>query len=276
MSPWPPPASNGAPVQGWYPDPWTPGGLRWFDGRAWTGQLATATKAPEPDPTFPLVAAWWGLAVFAATTVLVRPVSSLLAGSLPAVLAVVLLIGSFYAPLVAYCAWASRRWGTGRMSDDFGLRGRPLDLAWGLAALASSYAAQIAVAAVLLVTRVPLSSNTEGVQELSDERAVYLAFAAGAVLAAPFVEELFCRGLLLRSFRSRWSAPLAIGLQGALFGLFHADPLLGWGNIGLVLLLATVGSVWGIFAHVIRRLGPTMVAHALMNAVVFVVLLVTA
>ena len=37
-----------APPSGWYPDPSTPGLLRWWDGAAWTDQTQAATTLPPP------------------------------------------------------------------------------------------------------------------------------------------------------------------------------------------------------------------------------------
>ena len=36
------------PAAAWYPDPWQPGGLRWWDGRAWTGYTSTQPTAESP------------------------------------------------------------------------------------------------------------------------------------------------------------------------------------------------------------------------------------
>jgi hypothetical protein len=45
--------------------------------------------------------------------------------------------------------------------------------------------------------------------------------------------------------------------------------------VGLVVVLAVVGAVFGAAAQLTRRLGAGMVAHALLNGLVFVVVLVT-
>jgi membrane protease YdiL (CAAX protease family) len=66
----------------------------------------------------------------------------------------------------------------------------------------------------------------------------------------------------------------AVAVQAVVFGAYHAAPVYGWGNIGLVIILSTVGVIFGAAAQLSRRLGPSMVAHALLNAAVFVVLLV--
>ena len=88
------------------------------------------------------------------------------------------------------------------------------------------------------------------------------------------MEELFFRGLLLSALRSRLGPVAAVGVQAVVFGAYHAAPVYGWGNIGLVVILSTVGVVFGAAAQLTRRLGPSMVGHALLNAAVFVVLLV--
>jgi hypothetical protein len=66
---------------------------------------------------------------------------------------------------------------------------------------------------------------------------------------------------------------LAVGLQGVLFGLAHFDPVRGMGNIGLILVLSTVGCVLGGAAFLIRRIAPTMIAHAILNAVAMTIAL---
>jgi hypothetical protein len=60
---------------------------------------------------------------------------------------------------------------------------------------------------------------------------------------------------------------VAVGVQGALFGLAHFDPIRGRGNIGLILVLGAVGCVLGGAALLIRRIAPTMIAHAILNGV---------
>jgi hypothetical protein len=94
-----------------------------------------------------------------------------------------------------------------------------------------------------------------------------------AVIAAPFVEEIVFRGVVLRGLLSRMSAVPAVLLQGVLFGLAHIDPVRGTGNVGLVAILSGVGVAFGIAAYLFRRIGPTIVAHAVFNAVVLAIVL---
>ena len=64
-------------------------------------------------------------------------------------------------------------------------------------------------------------------------------------------------------------------MQGVLFGLAHVDPARGAGNIGLVLVLAAVGVAFGGAAYLLRRIGPTIIAHAIFNGVVMAVVLLS-
>jgi hypothetical protein len=85
------------------------------------------------------------------------------------------------------------------------------------------------------------------------------------VLGAPFFEELFFRGLLLRSL-ARLFGPiggfvgpaLAIVVTGVLFGLAHAESL-------QLLGLAVFGIILSIVSYRTGRLGMNMVAHATFN-----------
>jgi hypothetical protein len=65
----------------------------------------------------------------------------------------------------------------------------------------------------------------------------------------------------------------AIALQGLLFGFAHSDPTRGAGNLGLGLVLSAVGVALGTSAYLVRRIGPTVVAHGIFNGVVLLIIL---
>ena len=63
-----------------------------------------------------------------------------------------------------------------------------------------------------------------------------------------------------------------IGLD-PIIGLFPAVGDLLTGSVGLVLVLAGVGVALGGAAYLLRRIGPAIIAHAILNAVVMAVVL---
>jgi membrane protease YdiL (CAAX protease family) len=81
------------------------------------------------------------------------------------------------------------------------------------------------------------------------------------------------RGVVLRGFNSRLPVLLSLVLQAVLFGAAHADPVRGVGNLGLILVLSGVGLALGIGAQLLGRIGPAVVAHALFNGAVLLVVL---
>jgi membrane protease YdiL (CAAX protease family) len=177
-----------------------------------------------------------------------------------------------YGPMVWWARYCSRRWGSGSLRRDLGFEFRPVDLGWGMLTALGGYAALIFVAIFLAATRLPTTTNT---RDLKDARhTVVLVFAAVGVLVAPVVEELFFRGVLLRSFRSRLAPAPAIAAQALVFGMYHISLTYGAGNVGLVLSIGALGAVFGVAAHRFRRLAPGMVAHAIVNTVAFIVILV--
>ena len=94
------------------------------------------------------------------------------------------------------------------------------------------------------------------------------------VVGAPFFEELFFRGLLLRCLArlfgnlGGWVGPaLAMIITGVLFGLAHAESL-------QLLGLAVFGIALSFVSYRTGRLGMNMVAHASFNLVALVAVVV--
>jgi membrane protease YdiL (CAAX protease family) len=271
MSALPPPTT--APA-GWYPDP-SGAGMRYFDGRIWgppPAPVATFVER-EPHPRLPLRAAVGALAIL--TTSLV--VGKLLIGVLveldwPVLTYVVILATIAYGPSLVWCWYVRRRWAGGRVAE-LGWRFRWSDLGWGPLTWLAAVGTQVAVAALVLVLGVPLSSNVDGVAELDVDRAYLVATVITAVVAAPVVEELVFRGVVMRGMLSRLGPFLTIPVQGVLFGVAHVDPVRGAGNVGLAVVLSGVGIALGVAAYLARRIGPAVVAHAIFNGVVMVIVL---
>ena len=78
------------------------------------------------------------------------------------------------------------------------------------------------------------------------------------VVGAPIIEELFFRGLLLRSIQARWSDWLALVASSILFGLAHFQLL-------QLPALVMFGLVAGYCAQRTGRLGMSICAHAGFN-----------
>lgn len=235
----------------------------------------TAYLLAEPErPPLPIEAAVGAIVVL--TTSLV--VSKLLLDALvdlgwPLAVYVALLGAVGYGPSLWWCRFASRRWGTGRLGPDIGLVPRWSDLGWGPVVWLAALGGQIVAALVVTALGVPIASNTEAIGDASIDRTYVVAIVLTAVIAAPIVEEMVFRGVVLRSLRSRLPWVAAVALQAVLFGLAHVDPVLGAGNIGLVIVLSGVGVAFGGAAALLRRIGPSIVAHALFNGAVLLVVL---
>jgi membrane protease YdiL (CAAX protease family) len=265
------------PPPGWLPDPLSPQMLRWWDGAHWTGYQAPmpvpvpSAREEAPIRPMPLTAALAGLAVTASALIVNRVLLANLS-SLALPVFVYLLISTVvgYGPMLLFCRWAVRHWGTGSLADDLGLRFRWSDFGWGAVTWLSALGAQVACGIVVVALRIPTKSNTRGISDLRGERGVLIALALSAVIAAPFVEELMFRGLILRGFLSVMEPWMAVGLQGILFGSAHIGPERGAGNIGLVLVLSSVGIVFGGAAYLLRRIGPTIIAHAILNTIALI------
>jgi membrane protease YdiL (CAAX protease family) len=265
---WAPPSSGG----GWYPDPWRQGALRWFDGRAWTSYLA---DLDEPEITLPF-SVWWKAALVAVSfslTGLLLTLIAALAGA-PGWLVVLTAVTVLSLALPAICRWFVDLHDAGPVRRALGLRLLPVDAAWGLLALVCVAVSNAVLLGVFEVTGIPFESNVETDGTGDPNWPAVVVFAVAAVLVAPVVEELFFRGLLLRSLRSRLSAPAAIAVQAVVFGLFHLGPGASQGAIGLVIMLTFAGAIFGVAAQRSGRLGPSIMAHMFLNGLAMTVLIV--
>jgi membrane protease YdiL (CAAX protease family) len=131
----------------------------------------------------------------------------------------------------------------------------------------------MATGAIVIALGIPFASNTEGIEEIRADRTYVVSLVITAVVAAPIVEEMVFRGVVMRGLHSRLSIPVVVVVQALLFGGAHADPLRGVGTIGLVLVLSGVGIAFGIATVMLGRIGPSIVGHALFNGVVLLVVL---
>ena len=268
MSQLPPPST--APA-GWYPDA-LGNGERYFDGRNWAPSTPVLEQ-PEEHPSLPISAALGALVVLMASLVVSKiVVDAVIDREWPLMVYIAISVLLSYGPSVLWGIYVRRRWGAGQLAS-LGWRFRWSDLGWGPLTWLAAIVSQSVLAAVVLIFDIPLSSNIEGAGDFDADRAYLIATLVAAVIAAPVVEEIVFRGLVLRGFLSRMGPVLAIGLQGILFGVAHVDPVRGIGNVGLALVLSGVGITFGAAAYFTHRLGPTVIAHAIFNAVVFTVVL---
>jgi membrane protease YdiL (CAAX protease family) len=159
--------------------------------------------------------------------------------------------------------------GTKSFSRDLGLRFRWIDLV----GVPIGVGGQILVALMY----VPIAQHVHDfnqrfnapAQRLTggSHGAGFAVIAVFTVVGAPFFEELFFRGVVLRSLArlfgniGRFVGPAAaIGISGVLFGLAHAESL-------QLLGLAVFGIILSLVSYLSGRLGMNMVAHATFNLV---------
>ena len=169
--------------------------------------------------------------------------------------------------MLATALFVSRRYGQGSLRRDYGLTAKGRDLLWGV--LAAAVALTVAEIVVLVFAHTRFAGSNDQVLTQQQGHEVGLVVVSLIVaLGAPFFEELFFRGLLRTTLKSRLGAHGAIVAQAALFGCAHlGEATTGAGNVSVVLAMFGVGLVLGYTARLTGRLGAGMVAHCLFNLV---------
>jgi membrane protease YdiL (CAAX protease family) len=174
------------------------------------------------------------------------------------------LIG-LWAGLAGCVVYWSRTYGTGSLARDFGLRiGAWWDVPLGAAV---GLIAQYALIPLLYLPfeHVDRSISHRLGQPTTRETASAHGSTAAAIVVlvllavgAPFVEELYFRGLVLRSLLAQTPVPVALVADGLLFGLAHYQLLQFAG-------LAVFGVVLAVLAWRTGRLTASVSAHIAFN-----------
>jgi membrane protease YdiL (CAAX protease family) len=165
----------------------------------------------------------------------------------------------------------ARRWGFSW--DDLGLDRRHLRRALAVGAAAASVAvAAMLAGAALPATRGFFDDGRVPVDASGWERLYQTAVRIPIGTAA--FEELAFRGVLLASLCRRFSLPVAVALDSALFGLWHivptlatarANDIVGLGRAGLVAGSVVATFVGGLLFCALRVRGRLLLAPALLH-----------
>jgi membrane protease YdiL (CAAX protease family) len=268
---------------GWYPDPWRQAWWRWWDGANWTPYTEQSFVAARPEPGTPVRAGGIAILGFLAGIAIsvAIDVPLILLGfdaSDPAVLlgsSIGLWIGLFGA-----CVIAVRRKGSGSLADLGLVRPRWVDLGLGVGFGVASLMAVFLVAGVLYLIDPSLlpgegNSGFEDPVQQGGVLGIVVVYLI-AVVGAPFFEELFFRGLVQGGLTARWGIATGLIVQAALFALVHLTPDNGLGNVGVFIIIWTVGMSLGAIRQVSHRLTPGIFTHAVYNAIIVTIAVVDA
>ncbi len=279
-----------APAPGW----WLASDLRWYPpGLAtWVPDAGSPGGWSEAEPwrasRWGLGDAWWGLLVYIVASIalgflllfgmtLIDPDTAFEDVEFGAYAVSIGLLANVLA--FAGIPWiASKRKGLASLADDFGLRFRALDLLIGFGlGIGALIVAGITAVAVDSALDVEDTTSNIPVDDLTSPGQVIVFFLAVAIIT-PIIEELFFRGLLLRSLRKRGMGTVStLLITTIVFVLPHLIAELRWPNI---LVLFAVITVYGTVFHLAciltdHRLGAPIVAHMVVNGTAVIVLMLS-
>lgn len=176
--------------------------------------------------------------------------------------------------LLAMFVLAERLRAAGMTWADIGLRSRrPLiDVLWGIGAYAAALPLVLVTTLIAQWVSRYIPAQENPIVPLFIESGSWVAKVALfllAVVAAPFFEELFFRGVLFSSLRAKWGVAAGVIISAVVFGAVHPLPM------GLLPILV-LGAVFAVAFNERGSLLPNMVAHACTNAVAFALLFILA
>ncbi len=256
--------------------------LAWYAGRKNKGAGSADLPSASGDPVVRSEVAGYLLEAFVAYMLAVVAVQLLGGLALSAADVeigtmgeVIITVGAYVlSGLIALVVLGERLRRGGWGWVDIGLRSRRpfLDVLSGICAYAAALPLVLVTALIAQWVARYLPSPDNPIVPLFVESGSWVARLALfllAVVAAPFFEELFFRGVLYGSMRAKWGVAAGVILSGVVFGLVHPLP------IGLLPILV-LGAAFAVVFHERGSLLPGMVAHACNNAVAFALLFILA
>ena len=155
---------------------------------------------------------------------------------------------------------AATRWfGSRSLRDDFGLTMKGRDVPVGLLAGALTQLVLVPIVSWPVEQLWSIDVDEPTRQLLDNTMGSRVVLYLVIVVGAPIAEELFFRGLLLRSIARRFDDVAAVVVSALVFSLSHFKPAQIPG-------LFVVGTVFAVLTRRTGRLGPAIVAHMAFNA----------
>ena len=173
----------------------------------------------------------------------------------------------FWVGLLGAVVVTSRQGGTGSVVRDFGLLFRPIDLPLGVGLGVVTQLLVVPLIYLPFRSVIDKGDLERPARELADRAhgPAFVVFAIVIAIGAPVVEELFYRGLLLRSLRRYLADGAAVVVSGLVFGASHFELL-------QLPALAFVGMVLAFLVVRTGRLGPAIWCHVAFNTITVVAL----
>ena len=289
---------------GWYADPWHQARWRYWTGARWTRatsgvappdgdvgrrdalrKRAMSMPAPWPPPLpmvlrdrrvdLPASAFGWGM-LGLLIGIVGSAVGAIVVHLLTDSLAVEVVVSQslLWLGLIGAVVFNARRYGTGRIRDDYqvGFRGVDVPIGLGLS-LGLRIATGVIAVVVLLLLGADATALPNVVDDYRHSTAALVVTIVIVVVGAPVVEELFFRGVLMRSLEPSLRPGGAIVVQALIFGSLHVNPNGTWQqNVALTIALAAAGAGLGATAYVAKRLGTSMWTHGFFNTFAAVVI----
>lgn len=165
--------------------------------------------------------------------------------------------------------WLAARLKGNGVVRDFGLRAAWVDPVIGLGAGIGTHVLIALLYAPIFelfdLTSRDLEEPARGLTDRATDPVGVLLLVLVVGLGAPLVEELFYRGLLLRSLERRWGPGWAVALSAIAFGATHFQPL-------QFPALTLLGVILALMVQRTGRLGPAIATHVVFNMVTVIVL----
>lgn len=213
-----------------------------------------------------------GFAVAAAVTAFAILTPSTEIGSINETALLPIALGGLAASALAFAGVpfiASRTKGQQSLKKDFGFSFSSSDipLGFGLGAACLGVAVAISLTWTFLAGEAP--ERTQLFPD-SPSLAVFFVLLLVVGVGVPVVEEIFFRGLVLRSLMKRKPGRVKspILVSSVLFGVLHVQEISFFGLVVAPLLVTLIGVVFAVAAIKTGRLGAPIVGHAVYNSTV--------